>query len=461
MSQVIIMPKLGLTMTHGKITRWLKKEGDQVRTGEIVAEIETDKINSEVESPFEGYLIKILAQEGEEKEITAPICIIGEKHELGEVQFAGNESNAGDTPDSRVFITPAAKKLADENGIDYTKIKGSGLGGRIVEKDILKAIEDKNANIEENAEEGSERIRITPVAKKLAKENGIDYTTIKGTGPDGRITKEDILAAIEAKNKEIANITAMQERPSVDLKIEVKADFAQAADENVVKKVPLSSIRKVIARRLSQSKHDIPHTYFKISVDASNIIELKNNVSEAIKAKTGKKPSINDIIIKAVAVALGEFPDLNASLANDEIIYYRDINVGIAVNTDRGLVVPVIKNAGRKSFSEICRDSGELIEKARNGKLLPDDIAGGTFTVSNLGAYYIDEFCAIINPPESAILAVGRALETPVAHNGEVVIRPIMNLTVSVDHRIIDGALAAQFMKRLKDLLENPYLILI
>lgn len=424
MSQVIIMPKLGLTMTHGRITRWAKKVGDPVKAGETVVEIETDKINSEVEAPADGFILKILAEEGEEKEITAPICVVGEKGEFaGEITESENKKPEAAAA-GRIFITPIARMLARENKLDYSGIKATGPGGRIVKKDILRALEERSGKQADPVLEADDAgIRISPVAKRIAQENGIDCRNIKGTGPDGRIVKEDILTN--------------------------------------VKKIPLTGIRKVIARRLSQSKHDIPHVYFKISVDAGGIIELKNRLAGSVKGKTGKKLSLNDIIVKAAAVALDEFPDMNVSLVDDEIIYNNEINIGIAVNSERGLVVPVVKNAGKKSLSEICKNTGELIDRAWSGKLTHEDMSGGTFTISNLGAYHIDEFSAIINPPESAILAVGRASETPCVRNGEIVIRPVMNLTVSVDHRVIDGALAAQFMKRLKDIMEDPYLLLI
>ncbi|MDO8685905.1 MAG: dihydrolipoamide acetyltransferase family protein [Clostridiales bacterium] len=402
MSHEIIMPKLGLTMTHGMITRWLKKEGDWVQTGEVVLEIETDKINSDVESPVDGYVLKILAEEGEDREITTPLCIIGEKDESTE-------------------------------GLDSKR-----------------------------------EIRISPVAKKMAQENGIDYMRIIGTGPDGRIVKEDIQAAVEAGSKlqsstDAVQVKAVSEAPVLKAPVipEAAGAVQESADRLILKKVPLAGIRKIVAARLTQSKHDIPHVYFKISVDAGNVMELKNKVSETVKARTGRKLSLNDIIVKAVAAAIEGFPDFNASLVENEIIYYKNANIGVAVNSERGLVVPVVKNANEKSLSELCRSLGELVDKARSGKLNLEDMSEGTFTVSNLGAYHINEFSAIINPPESAILAVGRAAETPCVRNGEIVIRPVMNLTLSIDHRIIDGALAAQFMKKLKDILEDPYLMLI
>lgn len=437
MSQELIMPKLGLTMTQGKISRWLKKEGDRVSAGEPVVEIETDKINSEVESPADGYILKILAAEGEERDITVPICIIGENGETdgpAPKTAAPADGISASVSGQRIFITPYAKKLAKENNIAYTDIKGSGPEGRIMKRDILQAVA---GGFGKASVTGAERIRISPVAKKIADGKGLDYSAIKGTGPDGRIVKEDILAALET-----------HEAPAEAASVEAK-------------KMPLAGIRKVVAQRLSQSKRDIPHVYFKITVDASGMMELKNKLAEKIRARAGRKLTLNDIIVKGVASALEEFPDINVSLINDEIIYHDSVNIGLAVNSDRGLVVPVVRDAGKKSISEVCTAAGELVDKARAGKLAHDDITGGTFTISNLGPYYIDEFSAIINPPESAILAVGRAADTPCAIHGQVMIKPVMHLTLSVDHRVIDGALAAQFMKKIKELLEDPYLFLI
>ena len=434
MSQIITMPKLGLTMNSGVISRWLKKEGDYVKAGEIIVEIETDKINSEVESPVDGFILKIFAEEGSEKEIRAPLCEIGEKNGSVNIndgtKFESGENKIG----GRIFISPIAKKLAGENGIDYSQIKGTGPEGRIVKKDILNAVEEKGGSNSKRAQHTSdESQRISPLAKKIAQDNGVDYRGIRGMGPEGKIVKEDIIAAAER-------------------------DKLQG---NMGRTVPLSGIRRAIAQKLSQSKHDIPHTYFKICADVGKAIELKNRVSDAITARTGKKPTLNDIIIKAAALALESYSDINASLIDNNIIYHDDINIGIAVNIEKGLIVPVVRNANLRSLSEICRITAELIEKARTGKLSQKDVTGGTFTVSNLGAYRIDEFCAIINPPESAILAVGAAKEAPFVENGQLVVKTMMTLTISVDHRVIDGAHAALFLKKLKDTLEDPYTLLV
>ncbi len=373
MNQTISMPKLGLTMTHGVITKWHKKAGDSVKAGEVIVEIETDKINSEIESPIDGYMIAILANEGDEKEITAPICIVGDSADDSAVEAAGKAAGA----------MPEAS--------------------------------------------GSCSAVISPLAKRLAAENNIDYSKIKGTGPGGRIVKEDVLAAMAAGA--------------------IGSDNASVA----AKKVSLAGIRKIVAQRMSQSKREIPHAYFRISVDATGILRLKKQLSE----NQFTQCTLNDIIIRCAAMAIHEIPMINESFENDMIILNDSINIGFAVDVEGGLIVPVVKDAYNKSIGEIGAITRELADKARKAKLTCDEITGGTFTVSNLGAYYIDEFTAIVNPPECAILAVGRASEAPWAENGHVVVRPIMNLTLSVDHRVIDGALAARFMKKLKDIIEN------
>lgn len=425
MARNIIMPKLGLTMTQGRITRWLKKEGEQIKVGEPVAEIETDKINAEVESTLNGYILKILAQEGEEVAITVPICIVGENNTL-ETSQVDNLTNNEET--------------------------------KIVKADVLKAVDSVEAgsNIVIADTANSSRAKISPLARTMAQENGIDISKITGTGPEGRIVKEDIQAAMHEKT----SIKTVMAEPIV---AEPVLETVQVHNETLAggRRVPLSGMRKIIAQRLTQSKHDTPHVYFKVNVDATRIIELKNQISDLVKDKTGKKLSINEVIIRAVASALEAFPDVNVSLVDNEIIYHDNINIGMAVSVEKGLVVPVINDANKMSLSEINKIAGELAMKAKDGKLNMDEMSGGTFTISNLGAYGIDEFSAIINLPESAILAVGAAAEAPCVENGQVVIKTRMNLTLSVDHRVIDGALAARFMKKLKEFLENPYLLLI
>lgn len=385
MVENVPMPKLGLTMTRGTVVKWFKKEREEVKKGEAICQVETDKITSEVESPSDGYIIKIIVDEGIEEKVLLPICIIGGKEEL-----ENYKESAGSTA------------VPDDTGI-----------------------------------------KISPLARKIADENNIDIRSIAGTGPDGRILKEDVIALL---NKRIPDNKREKERSIV---------------ESSEKKEALSGVRSVIAGRLSESKRNIPHVYFKSTVNASEILKLKHQLSQKVEAGTGRKLTINDIIIKGVGKALEEFKEINVSLDNDRIIYHNDINIGIAVNSPKGLFVPVIKKANTLNISEINEKSGKLIEKVKEGKLAYEDMQGGTFTVSNLGAYYIDEFFAIINPPESAILAVGRVEDKPCVEDGAVVAKPLMSICLSADHRVIDGALAAQFMKKVKYLLENPYLLMI
>ncbi|KYO65248.1 dihydrolipoamide acetyltransferase family protein [Thermovenabulum gondwanense] len=425
------MPKLGTTMTEGTIIRWIKKEGERVEKGEPLLEIQTDKVNLEEECPESGILKKIVYLEGQVVEVGKTIAIItkegeeyndvGKPEEImekkqevtGEIRGNTEEKKNAESETEKVKASPAAKRLARENNIDIKDVNPTGPDGRIVEKDVINYIN---------------KTKVTPVAKKIAEEKGIDLSTI--TKQEGmRITKEDVLSKINE------NLTL---------------------EENI-KRIPLSGPRKIIAEKMKKSKIEAPHFYLTLSVDMTNAIKLKEELSVKIEKLTGVKLSLNDIIIKSAARALKEYPMLNSSIENEFIIVKEDINIGLAVALEEGLVVPVIRNADKKGLSEISKESSELIIKARSGKLLPDDYQGGTFTISNLGMFGIEEFKAVINLPESAILAVGKIVKTPVVdENDELKVKPIMKLTLSCDHRIIDGALGAKFLNRIKELLENP-----
>jgi len=400
------MPKLGTTMTEGTIIRWLKKEGDKVEKGEPLLEIQTDKVNLEEECPESGILRKIFFSEGQVVPVGEIIAVITKE---GEEYYA----EAADEKINKIKASPAAKRVARENNVDLKEITPTGPEGRIVEKDVLNYIE---------------KIRATPVAKKIAEEKGIELSKIiKQEGE--RITKEDVLEKLKE---------------------------SQTFEERV-KKIPLSGPRKIIAEKMKTSKQEAPHFYLTLSVDMTNVIKLRESLSEKIEKINGVKLSLNDILIKAAARALREFPIVNSSLEEGYIVYKEDVNIGLAVALDEGLVVPVIRNADKKGLSEISKESFELINKARSGKLLPDDYQGGTFTISNLGMFGIEEFKAVINLPESAILAVGKIIKTPVVEeDDEIKIKPIMKLTLSCDHRIIDGVVGAKFLSRVKEILENP-----
>jgi len=439
MVTIVKMPKLGLTMTEGTIVKWLKKEGDFVEKGESLVEIETDKAVMPIEAQASGILRKILVAEGEEVSITLPIAIIGDKGEdiskmIKEVyQISGKPKKVDvDKEASPVIeekqkikvkkeeefkkISPRARRKAKELGVDVQLIEGSGQGRVVIEKDVISYYQNRV-------------VKVGPVAQKIAERAGINLESIKGTGVGGRIMKKDVQEVL-AKTAEI---------------------------DKVEEKIPYTGIRKIIGDRLSRSKFTAPHIYFTISVDMSEVIRLLKRFSQ----DSEKRTSINDFLVFVVARALAEQPNVNCSLVGEEIVYHKDINIGVAVALEEGLIVPVVKNADKKSLSTLSRETKELIKLARERKLMPDDYQGGTFTVSNLGMYEIESFTAIINPPEAAILAVGGVRKVPTVVTEEegvekIETRSLMKITISVDHRLIDGAMAARFLKQIKYYLEFP-----
>lgn len=453
MSIIVRMPKSGYTMREGIIWRIHVEQGAAVKKDDVLMEYETDKISGEITAEEDGTILKIYAVEGETYDVLAPLCVIGAKGETFEesespgqaappeetsteaaIQEVLTESPArvavAKLINGRILATPYAKKLAKDNNIDLLELTGSGPNGRIQKKDVLAA-------------SLTVRIIASPLAKKIAGENNLDLKNIIGTGSRGRIEKDNVLAALSAASLVAQALPIVANMPAVG------------------RREKMSSMRKVIATRLTQSKQTIPHVYFKCDVDASDLLEVKNKLTKASQKKLNRKISLNDLVLLATARALAEFDIFSAQLEGNEIVYADTVNLGVAVNLDKGLIVPVIKNAGRLSLSEVAVQASAFVEKARTGKLLSEDIEGATFTVSNLGALGIDEFTAIINPPESGILAVGSVSDRVVAIDGQIVIRPIMTLTLSVDHRIIDGAVAAAFLKRVKEILEDAYSLLL
>ena len=439
MAEYAKLPKIGLTMKTGIVSTFLVAVGDTVKKGDVVAEFETDKITGEVESPADGTVLELLVSAGDEVEVLAPLMLIGSAGEAAAPPAApaAAESQivsapaaaAADMPaaavsakEGWVLAMPMARFAAKKDGIDLAAVQASSKDGIIRMKDVKLA-----------AESGT--VRATPLAKKIAADNGVDLKSVAGTGPNGRVGKDDVLGAM--------------------------ASAAPARVSGGETRKKMSGMRRVIAERLAMSKQTIPHVYFKSEMDATALLALKDALKDAHAKGLAPKVTVNDILLKAVATVLAGMPEMCAQLDGDEIVYFDDVNIGMAVSVENGLVVPVVKAADKLPLSLLAKETAALTEKARDGKLLPEDFKGGNFTVSNLGASGIDEFSAIINPPEAAILAVGAAKEKAVAVNGEVVIRPMMTLTISVDHRLIDGALAAEFMKRLKETVENIYLALI
>jgi len=395
MIREIIMPKLGETMEEGYLVSWKKKEGDKVEKGEILFEVMSDKTNFEVESQYSGYLRKILFQPSDQPiPVTTVIAYLT------------------DTPDEPIEIQEKKEEVKVET-----------------KKEEIPVIEKK----EEIKEEKEERIKISPVARKLAEEYKIDITKIKGTGPEGRIEKKDVLEYIEKIKEE---------------KVEERTE----GEYEVIKWTPL---RKIIAQRLTESKTTIPHYYFDGKVIVDEILKIKEKME-----KEGIKLTITDFLIYFSSKAIEEFPLIGASVINDEIRIYKDVDIGLAISIPDGLVVASIKKANKKTISEISKERIQLVEKARNGKLTPDDTKGTNFVISNLGMYEVENFYPIINPPGVAIMGVGKIEKGVFVENNQIVIKNYMCISFSFDHRVIDGAYAANFYKRLKEFIENPSILL-
>jgi len=408
----VIMPKLGFDMEKGTLLKWRKKEGDFVKEQEVLFEIETDKTVMEVEAQVSGVLRKILVTEGEEVPVTLPIAIIGDKDE-----------------DISKMIDKACQKLGKSEIIEE-KSK--------VDREVPPVIEESQEIKSKKEKEKSKKI--SPRAQRKAKELGVEVQLVGGSGPGGVVIEKDILDYFQ-------------------LKRETSKTFIK--EEDIEKRIPYIGMRKIIGDRLSQSKFTAPHIYFTISVDMTKAISFLDTYNLDLQLKV----TINDLIVFIVAKVLKEQPNINCSLVGEEIVYHKDINIGVAVAIEEGLIVPVVKNADKKSLSTLSKETKKLIKLARERKLVPDDYKGGTFTVSNLGMYEIESFTAIINSPEAAILAVGGIKRVPTVIEEEEVekieVRSIMKITLSVDHRLIDGAKAASFLNRIKYYLKFPKRIII
>ena len=452
MASVIIMPKQGLLMEEGTITKWLVKEGEACTEGKPLFEMETDKLTITMDSTATGTLLKIIHGEGDVVPITQPIAIVGQPGEdisglLGGAEEAAPAeevpapaaapaeaapaaSAVHREPGERVFSTPRARLRAEENGVAVADVAGSGPEGLVIERDVLGYVAGKPA--------------VTPLAANVAKAQGVDLSGIQGTGPNGKITTADLPGSA----------------PAAAPAAEAAAPAASVQATRGTHTERMSGMRKAISRNMLASKSTNAQTNHRISVDMTAAIALRNQYKAL-----GIKVSYNDIIVRACAKALTDMPIVNASVDGDNILYHDYVNVGTAVSVPGGLIVPVIKDADIIGLSGIAAQSAQLIEKARDGKLTDADYHGGTFTVSSLGMFDLDDFVAIINPPESAILAVGKIAKTPVVVTNaegedEIVIKSMCNLCLSYDHRIIDGAEGAKFLQKVKNYLQNPVLLI-
>lgn len=448
--QTVVMPKMGDTMEEGKILRWIKHEGDTIQKGDALAEIETDKVNIEAEAFAAGILRKIIAQEGESIPIGQPIALIGKADEPLPDEAAKTAKPA-----------KSASKQAQANGTAATATPASTAGTAVAEPSA-----PETAGAGQNGQNGG-RVFISPLARHIAAEHNLDIAHIAGTGPGGRIVRDDVQAYL-ASPQEAATTAAApqapqaQPAPTFQPTAPVQPAVPASTPGEEVRAQPLSNIRKTIARRLQQSMQTAPHFYVTVAIETNKLGEVRGAINEyAAGLPNPVKVSYNDLIVKAVALALESMPEVNVSFDGEQLLFKSRINVGIAVALETGLIVPVIRDADKRGVLDIARESRRLSDAARAGKLTPDEFSGGTFTVSNLGMYGVEEFTAVINPPESAILAVGAIVPTPVVREGQVVVRDIMKVTLSVDHRALDGAIAARFLQELKRLLENPMGILV
>jgi len=438
----VIMPKLSLTMQEGSIVKWHKAEGEKVDKGDILLEVMTDKAAMEVEARVSGVLAKILNKAGDKVKVGAIIAIMalpGEDIELIQIDVGKDivvdqlqpavemvkeelEAAVGkQETEDRIKSSPAARRLAVEKGVSLEGINGSGPCGRIIEDDILMML----SSLEEKPS-----YKVTPLARSVADTEGVDLTKVKGSGPSGKIMRDDVANIVSGKEG------AFQET------------------------IPLSGMRQVIAERMSQSIYTAPHVTLIREVDVANLLELKDKINKAFNDSV--RLSVTVLFMAIAAKVLKNFPQINARFESDcsVIRFVNEINVGIAVSLEEGLVVPVVHNTAEMGLHQLATVSATLIEKARSGKLLPEEMQGGTFTVSSLGGFGVDGFTPIINQPESAILGLGRIINKPVYRNGDIVARPMMHLSLSFDHRIVDGVPAARFLEAITSYLEEPLLLL-
>ncbi len=443
MANIIDMPKLSDTMTVGTLVKWLKKEGDVVKAGDMLAEVETDKATMELESFFDGTLLKIFAPGGSQVAIGNALCAIGKP---GETVAAPAPKAA---PAAKAAPAPAsAPAAASAHKAKAPAAKTAPRAAAVV------------------ATPG-ERLRISPLAKKLAAELGLDPAGIAGSGPHGRIVRADVLAASSSGSAPAAAAPAPQVSASSDHSAVRTPQSALPSTPTISpiqeeKLVPVSNMRATIARRLVESKVSIPHFYLDIEVDAAPLLELRARVNATFeKDNSGVKLSVNDFILKAAAEALRAVPAMNTSWAGNAIQHHAGVHVSFAVAIEDGLITPVIRDTHTKDLAAISRETKDLAKRAKEKKLTPAEFTGGTFCVTNLGMMGVDRFCAIINPPNAGILAVGATVKKPVVSGDKLVIGQRMNLTLSGDHRVVDGATGAQFLAALKDLLEKPALMML
>jgi pyruvate dehydrogenase E2 component (dihydrolipoamide acetyltransferase) len=454
-------------MEEGQISRWLKKEGDAIEANEPIAEVDTDKATMEVTSLEAGTLLKIVIGDGANARLGETIGVIGEKGEDFSALLNGASTNGASAKSDAENKKSAdkAREKSDEPAIEKEETEAKQ-GEQELKKEISEtegrsydeqrpeakedaAIENPKSRIQ-NPKSENGRLIVSPIAARMASENDINLKSIKGSGPNGRIIKRDIEAALADVQSSKFKVQNQETAPSFAAS---QVEGASAyRDENT------SKMRQIIAQRLATSIGPIPTFYLTVEIEMDKALELRKQINSSVKEE--EKVSVNDIIVKVAAMAALKHPFVNSSYQDKTIRFYEDSDVGVAVAIDEGLITPVVRGANRKGIGQISREIKEMAERARDKKLQPEEYTGATFSISNLGMFGIEQFTAIINPPEAAIFAVGSAAPRAVVRDGEIVIRNVMNVTMSCDHRVIDGATGAKFLQTFKQMLENPILML-
>ena len=440
----ILMPALSPTMEKGNLTKWLKKEGDKVKSGDVIAEIETDKATMEFEAVDEGTMGRILVPEGtQDIAINAPIAVLLlEGEDKNTVAAAPAAPKAAPAAAAAPAPAAAPKPAASASPVAAPAVPASSQGEGVVA-----------------ATNGATRVFASPLARRVAKEAGVNVAEVKGSGPHGRIIKADIDAVKSGKAPLVAPVAAPAAKPPVAAPSMTDAQVMKLFDDGEYTVVPHDNVRKIIARRLVEAKTTIPHFYLTIDTEIDALLALRTDINAAAPTKDGKpawKVSVNDLVIKALAMALMRVPDANVTWTEAGMLHHKRSDIGVAVSIPGGLITPVVRHADTKRISDISIEMKDLAARARVRKLAPQEYQGGTSAVSNLGMFGIKDFAAVINPPHATILAVGAGIETPVVRDGKIEIRNIMTCTLSTDHRAVDGALGAQLFAAFRELIEKP-----
>ena len=419
MAETISMPKLGFDMAEGLLVRWVKQVGENINKGDVLAEIETDKATVEVESQFTGVVLQHIAEQGTMVPVNAPIAVVGN---------AGEKVDAKPTTDDKPRTTPAPQTTPAAGSVSQA----------------VSSADDSSSVVHGQ----SSVVKASPLAKKIAKDNNVNLASVQGTGPGGRVVRKDVEAAL-------AGGATTDRRPQT--MVSGSSSIVAVTTEDKV--IQTTKLRQAIGRRLIESKTTIPHFYVTHEYKMEALLEMRKQINAFLGEN--EKVSVNDFIVKATALTLRQFPNLNATIKGNEVIQFGHVNVGVAVTVPGGLMTVVVKDTDAKSLRQISGEVKAMAGRAREGKVKPEDVDGSTFSTSNLGMYDVEEFIAIVNPPEAAILAIGSAMEKPVVEGGQIKVGSRMKATISVDHRVSDGAEAAQFMQKLAEFLENPVRMLV